>query len=78
MPPRFIISSMEQFFAEYGTMVVLLLMLWTLPWKGVSMWRAARNGHMKWFVALLLINSLAILDIIYIVWFSKKKSEVQA
>lgn len=67
---------MEQFLAEYGKVVILLLMLWTLPWKGVSMWRAARNGHKVWFVALLLINSLAVVDIIYIVWFSRKKADL--
>ncbi|MBI5134539.1 MAG: hypothetical protein HZA81_04135 [Candidatus Taylorbacteria bacterium] len=64
---------MEQFLATYGREVIILLMLWTLPWKGVSLWKAAHNGHKKWFIALLLINSLAVLDIIYIVFFSKKK-----
>lgn len=47
--------------------------LWTLPWKGVALWRAARNGHQGWFVAILLLNTLAILEIIYIFGFSKKK-----
>ena len=56
----------------YSREILIVLMLWVLPWKGVSMWRAARNGHKKWFIALLLINSLAILDILYIYFFSKK------
>jgi methionyl-tRNA synthetase len=41
-----------------------------IPWKGVALWKSARNGHKAWFVALLLINTLAILDVVYIVFFS--------
>ncbi len=49
------------------------LMLWTIPWKGVALWKAAKNGHTGWFVAILLLNTLAILEIIYILGFSKKR-----
>jgi hypothetical protein len=45
---------------------IILLVLWTLPWKGYALWLAARNGHTIWFIALLIVNTLAILDIIYI------------
>jgi hypothetical protein len=53
--------------------VVLLAVLWTIPWKGVALWKAARNSHTAWFVVLLVVNTLAILEIIYIFAFSKKK-----
>ena len=56
---------------------MVLIMLWTLPWKGVALWKSARNGHMAWFIVLLLFNTLAILEIIYIFGFSKKKPAVQ-
>ena len=52
--------------------VVLLLALWVLPWKGVALWKAAQNSQKYWFIALLVVNSLAILEIIYIFYFSKK------
>ncbi len=55
--------------------VILLLALWVLPWKGVALWKAARRAEKWWFVALLVVNSLAILDIIYIFYFSRKKEE---
>jgi len=51
------------------------LMLWTIPWKGVALWKAARNGHTVWFVALLLLNTVAVLEIIYIFGFSKKRKK---
>ena len=52
---------------------IWLILLWTLPWKGVALWRAAKNNHRKWFIALLLVNTMAILEIIYIFYFSKEK-----
>ena len=56
------------------TWIIPLIILWTLPWKGVALWRAAGNKHLWWFVALFLLNTLAILEIIYIFGFSRKKS----
>lgn len=63
---------MNQFLTE-NQWLILLIALWVLPWKGVALWRAARNNHKKWFVALLVVNTLAVLEAIYIFIFSKKK-----
>lgn len=52
----------------------LLVALWVTPWKGVALWRAAGNKQLVWFICLLILNTLAILEIIYIFGFSKKKS----
>ena len=57
------------------TPVLLLILAWTLPWKGVALWRAARNHQTSWFIALLVFNTLALLEIIYIFYFSKKPKE---
>jgi|CXWL01.1.fsa_nt_gi hypothetical protein len=46
--------------------LILIAVLWSVAWKGYALWLAARNGHKWWFIALLLINTLAILEIIYI------------
>jgi methionyl-tRNA synthetase len=52
--------------------ILILAALWTIPWKGVALWRAARNRQVVWFIAVLIFNTLAILEIIYIFYFSKK------
>jgi len=54
--------------------LTLLVIAWCLPWKGVALWKAARKGHKWWFIALLVINTLAILEILYIFVFSKRKT----
>ncbi|RJQ29062.1 hypothetical protein C4571_02265 [Candidatus Parcubacteria bacterium] len=56
--------------------IVLLAVLWTLPWKGWAMWKAAKNGHKWWFVVILVVNTLAVLDILYIFFFSEKKGAI--
>ncbi len=57
------------------TLTILLLALWTLPWKGVALWRAAGNKHLAWFVAIFIVNTLAILEIIYIYAVSRKQAK---
>ena len=51
----------------------LLLSLWGLAWKGVTLWKSARNNQKKWFLALLLVNTFGILEIIYLFYFQKNK-----
>lgn len=62
---------MINFLAENPWFVILIL-IWTIPWKGIALWKAARNGHVSWFVAVLILNTFAILDIFYIFIFSKR------
>lgn len=71
---------MEQFNTLYPTWIswlILLLVLWTVPWKGIALWKSARNGHLIWFIVLLVVNTLAILEIVYIFGFSKKTKSPQ-
>jgi len=49
-----------------------VVVLWSLFWKGMALWKSARSSHKWWFVALLLINTVGILEILYIYVFSKK------
>lgn len=48
-----------------------LVLIWTLVWKALALWRAARQGSEWWFIALLVLNTLGILEILYLYVFSK-------
>jgi hypothetical protein len=61
----------------YFNLILLLIVLWTIPWKGVALWKAARNGSKIWFMAILLLNTVAVLEILYIFVFSSKNREEQ-
>ena len=50
-----------------------LLALWSLFWKGLALWKAARNDERYWFVALLLVNTAGILEMLYLFIFAKQK-----
>lgn len=50
---------------------IAAIFLWTLVWKGLALWYSARNGQKTWFIALLLVQSVGILPIIYLFLFSK-------
>ncbi|MEX0934989.1 MAG: DUF5652 family protein [Candidatus Paceibacterota bacterium] len=67
---RDIIRSMEAFI-EQNALLILLIILWTLPWKGWALWLSARNYHRGWFVVILITSTLAILDIIYIFFIGR-------
>jgi len=56
---------------------VVILATWSLAWKGLALWRSARNNHMWWFVVLLLVNTLGLLELFYLFVWPKinKKSE---
>jgi hypothetical protein len=53
--------------------VIWLVIIWSLIWKGMALWKAARNSDKIWFIILLIINTVGILEILYIFVFSKKK-----
>lgn len=45
---------------------IVLLVIWSLVWKGLALWRAAKRGDKIWFVVFLLVNTAGILEIIYL------------
>jgi len=52
---------------------LVILVIWDLIWKSLGLWSSARNGQKGWFIAMLIVNSLGILPIIYLLWFKPKK-----
>lgn len=48
------------------TIALLIAAVWELVWKGFALWKSARKNQSAWFIALLVINSVGILPIIYL------------
>lgn len=73
-------NSLEGFMQGFGPLVgmvlvfVILLALWSIVWKGLALWKAARQGDKAWFIVMLVVNTVGILEILYIYVFSKDKS----
>lgn len=58
--------------ATFPSFLLIVTLVWALAWKGVSLWKAARNGQKYWFIALLIVNTVGLLEIIYLAFFQKK------
>lgn len=75
--------SPEQMIADFATRlgvststltaIILILAIWSLIWKGMALWKSAGRNEKWWFIALLLINTVGILEILYLYIFSKKR-----
>jgi len=51
----------------------VFVLIWSLVWKALALWKSARKGSTIWFIILLVVNTLGILEILYLFLFSKIK-----
>jgi len=49
------------------------LIIWDAVWKGIALWKSAKNNQLKWFIAIFLLNTVGILPIVYLKFFQKKR-----
>jgi hypothetical protein len=56
------------------SLIIIAIAIWTIPWKAIALWKAAINGSKLWFGLILIVNTLGILEIVYIFLVSKKQS----
>jgi len=54
-------------------LLLIPFVLWSVFWKGWALWRAAKNDSKGWFIAFLLVNTMGILEILYLFVFGKEK-----
>lgn len=52
--------------------ILYFLIVWSFIWKGIALWHSARNKQLAWYIVLLLVNTVGILEIIYIIFFKKR------
>ncbi len=60
-------------FAMPQSWLIWVAVLWSLPWKGWALWKAAKRGDTWWFVALFLVNTVGLLDMIYLFVVSERR-----
>lgn len=70
-----------QKFLQYGNLeptgyqvgILILIIVWTLFWKGLALWHAVKRGERKWFIAILILNTFSILELVYLFFIVKIK-----
>lgn len=58
----------------YSRWVFLVLSIWSIIWKGIALWKASKNSQKYWFIALLIVNTIGIVEIVYLKFFQKDLS----
>jgi hypothetical protein len=56
---------------EVALAVLSIIGIWSLVWKGLALWKSAGKQQPIWFIALLIINTAGVLEILYIFIFSR-------
>ncbi|MDD5193110.1 MAG: DUF5652 family protein [Candidatus Nanoarchaeia archaeon] len=56
---------------EVAMVILTIISIWSLVWKGFGLWKASKKDHKIWFVLMLILNTVGILEILYIYIFSK-------
>lgn len=46
-------------------------LIWSFLWKGLALWKSASKKQLIWFIALLVINTMGILEILYIFFLNR-------
>ncbi len=54
--------------------VLAVILIWSLIWKGIALWKSARRSSKVWFVILLIVNTVGILEIVYIFLVANKST----
>ncbi|MGK0742456.1 DUF5652 family protein [Leucobacter sp. Z1108] len=68
-------AKKQAYFKEHPEAVApaVALGVWSLIWKAFALYRAGSNRSPGWFVTLLLVNTVGILEMLYLFVFGKKK-----
>lgn len=63
-----------------GAILFFILMIAVVALKGYALWNAAKRDDKGWFIALLVVNTMGILELVYLYfivgkWKKEKTSE---
>ena len=63
-------QAATQFF-QNNSWALVILEIWVIFWKGYGLWKAANKRHLVWFIIMLILNTLGIVEILYIYYLNR-------
>ena len=55
----------------------MLLIVWSMLWKGLALWHAGQRKQKVWFIILFIFNTLGLLEILYLLFVAKAIVEIK-
>lgn len=56
---------------------IMLVIIWSIIWKMIALWKSAKNDHLTIFVILAVLNTVGIAEIVYLVYlYFKSKKQI--
>lgn len=49
-----------------------IIIVWAIAWKGVALWKAGTLRQKKWFIAILILNTFGLLEIMYLFFVARR------
>lgn len=68
-------------FMGMGVLALILMFVFAILvviLKGYSLWYAAKRDDKWWFMAILVINTMGILELVYLIFFVQKWPKIYA
>ncbi len=53
--------------------LIAIIFAWSFIWKLLALWKSAKKNNIVWFIVLAIVNTVGILEILYIYVFSEMK-----
>jgi hypothetical protein len=53
--------------------LLVLVIIWCIAIKGIALWHAGRRNEPWWFIVILLVNTLGIVELLYLFGVAKLK-----
>lgn len=51
--------------------LISVVLLWAIIWKGIALWQAATRRQLSWYLILLMLNTMGLLEIAYIFYLNR-------
>ncbi len=58
---------------NYVIVLIVVLGVWEAVWKAIALWRAGGDHNLAWFIVMFVLNTVGILEIIYIFAVSRPR-----
>jgi hypothetical protein len=54
---------------------IIPVLIWSIIWKLIALWKAAKNNHLTVFIVLAFLNTLGIAEMAYLLYLYLKSKK---